>query len=254
MSVTTHDISDIDAKKLKIKLPYIYEISKVKHLLFNLTYEDKPIVLKFNKLLIPWIKLEKDKNIYDICLCDNNVKNKIKGLHEIQKNILERLRSNSKYSEYLKNTNLYNSIHLDTTLKLIGNNMANTICFNSRNELISINDITKHCIVNVALTLQHFWIRKNWYGFSYTITQLQLESQQTINYSLFDGSFINNKKNTSKYNNNTLGSTTTRTIPPPPPPYITSQSLKEQPSSKILKPTLSDILNARDKILNKIKN
>ena len=112
----------------------------------------------------------------------------------------------------------------------------------------------KHCIVNVALTLQHFWIRKNWYGFSYTITQLQLESQQTINYSLFDGSFINNKKNTSKYNNNTLGSTTTRTIPPPPPPYITSQSLKEQPSSKILKPTLSDILNARDKILNKIKN
>ena len=240
--------SDVNTikKKIKIKQPYIYEIKQISNLVFNLqTYDnDKspvPIMFRLEKLFCPWI-IKKDTNFYDICICDNDIENKFNILNKIQHHIIQRIKTNDNYSKYIDNTTFYNYIQLDNTFKLPNNNAKHLQIYDSNNTSQKIDSIESNSVLNVILQLNCFWIRKNWHGFTYKVIQIQ-NCELIYNSSLF---LCETRINSNLYiKKNTNSQEVTK--------EFTFKINKEEQhiDSAFLKPSLADILSARNKIFKK---
>lgn len=240
--------SDVNTikKKIKIKQPYIYEIKQISNLVFNLQTVDNDkspfsIMFRLEKLFCPWI-IKKDTNTYDICLCDNDSENKFNTLNKIQHHIIQRIKTNDNYSKYINNTTFYNYIQLDNTFKLPNNNVKHLQIYDSNNTSQQIDSIESNSFLNVILQLNCFWIRKNWHGFTYKVIQIQ-NCELIYNSSLFlcesRLNSISYKKHTTKSEEVTKEDT------------FQMNKEKKHIDRSFIKPSLADILSARNKILKK---
>lgn len=219
MTLNIQFVHNVQESMINIKKPISYP--KDEMTVFDIYYNNDIFLILLNFVQV----CQKGKHIKFIESTNN-----INHLQNILNNIITRAKESKKYSHLFSKKEWYNMIEDNVMLHFKNICEYDTRIFDIENTPIDFDKIKKNDNVSLIVYVKNIWINDKYYGINMKLSQVQRREPLGLSKSLFPVSALQ----------------TPSIPPPPPPPPNARRPLK--PKIEIVRPSLKDILNSREKL------
>lgn len=214
------EIKDINYDRINIKKPIKYPHDDT--YIFDVYYENKFFLIPIKQVQI----CMKNKNIklIDTSSC-------LEDLKTLVEKITYRVSSNSKYKDLFKNKEQYSMIDSNISVITFKNVCSeDTTVFDMEGQIIEINRLRKNDNVVLIVYVKNMWINDKYFGVNIKLSQIQRMEPYGLKKPLF------------------VRKTVSIPVPTPPPAPKVIPKLQNREINKIVRPSLIDILESREKL------
>tara|TARA_B100000497_G_C7618690_1_gene371661 strand:+ start:97 stop:795 length:699 start_codon:yes stop_codon:yes gene_type:complete len=223
-NIVVTNLSDVNQSQINIKKPIEYP--KNEFIVFDIYYNNNYFLILLNNVKI----CHKGNNIkfIETNSCISDIKN-------IIINTINRVKENTKYQEYFKKKEFHSMIEDNKVINFKNNCEYDTCVYDIEQNEIEIDRLKTNDNVSVIIYVKNIWINEKYYGVNIKLSQIQRKEPVGLKTNFF-------MRNITKIS-----------IPPPPPPPMKreqqrTQEIKKKEKELVVRPSLADILNSRNKL------